>query len=76
VWWLSDGACGAKKQGESFMLFVFSFEVMLKEYTSVEGVNAFTSTMHVKVKQFGNIFYTLCNCINFISKNVSASLRV
>jgi hypothetical protein len=56
--------------------FFFSFEVMLKEYTSVVQVNAFTSTMLVNIKQFGNIFYTLCKCINFISKNVSASLRV
>jgi len=68
VWWLSNGACGAKKQGESFMLFFKkSFEVMLREYTSVVHVNAFTSTMSVNVKQVGNISYTLCKCINFIS---------
>jgi len=64
---LSDGACGANKQGESFMLFFFSFEVMFKEYTSVVRVNAFTSTMRADVKLLA-IFFTCCECINFISK--------
>jgi hypothetical protein len=49
------------------MLFFFSFEVMFKEYTSVVRVNAFTSTMRANVKLLA-IFFTCCECINFISK--------